>query len=115
MKIIIAAALIVFATGCAIHSDQQTDQATGFPTDILIFSVAPHKAACVGVGPMSCLVVNGSLFYDPIEGFNFEEGYTYRLKVERRQRYSRNTAPADAGLYAYRLLDLLSKEKAPAD
>ena len=30
-----------------------------------------------------CYVVNGKYFYDPIEGFNYEEGYNYEIEVER--------------------------------
>ena len=35
---------------------------------------------------MQCMVVDGGLFYDPIEGFDYQEGYTYELKVERHDK-----------------------------
>ncbi len=38
---------------------------------------------CVGLGPRKCLEVNGRFFYEGIDGFKHEEGYTYRLKIEQ--------------------------------
>ena len=47
------------------------------------------------------------LFYGAIEGFTFEEGYRWRLEVERRRVPD---APADASSVAYRLVRVVSKE-----
>lgn len=70
-------------------------------------TVGPDRVDCMGVAPMRCLVVDGEYFYDPIEGFEHEAGTTYRLRIERTQVFDADTAPADASLYAYRLIDVL--------
>jgi hypothetical protein len=46
-------------------------------------------------------------FYDQIEGFSFEEGFRWRLDVERRRIPN---PPADGSGLAYRLLRVISKE-----
>jgi hypothetical protein len=82
---------------------------TASPT-VLRVTVGPQLVDCVGVGLMNCLVVDGLNFYQNIEGFTHEAGVTYVLDIERRQRFDPETAPADAGLYAYRLLTIVSRE-----
>ena len=44
-------------------------------------TVGPTLAKCYGVGLQSCMVVDGGLFYDGIEGFEYEAGYDYRLRI----------------------------------
>lgn len=78
--------------------------------EVLEVTVGPEMVDCVGVGPMKCLVVDGELFYDPIDGFEHEEGYTYRLKIERFNQFPEDEEPPqDASLYGYRLLEVISK------
>ena len=49
--------------------------------------VGPELVDCVGVGPMKCMLVKENpeddykYFYSQIEGFEFEPGYTYELRV----------------------------------
>ena len=75
--------------------------------------VAPHRAECVGVAPMECLVVDGELFYGEIEGFQHEAGYVYRLRIERYDPWpDMEEPPADASEYGYRLIEVVSKELA---
>ena len=77
-------------------------------------TVAPHRAECVGVALMECLVVDGELFYGEIEGFEHEAGYVYRLRIERYDPWPEmEEPPADASEYGYRLIEVVSKE--PAD
>ena len=73
-------------------------------------SVGPNLADCVGLGPRTCMVVDGSLFYDYIEGFNHIEGCSYQLDIARDQVYTAENAPSDASLYRYRLLDIVSEQ-----
>lgn len=74
--------------------------------------VAPARVACVGVGPQECLRVRQhpnaawTLLYDGIEGFTFEAGFEYTLRVAIR---SVNNPPADGSSLAYRLLTVLRK------
>lgn len=65
--------------GCG-TSEQQTME----------MEIQPYQVPCQGAGPMSCLRVVDSemdtteeLFYDPIEGFEFEWGYRTRLRIEK--------------------------------
>lgn len=44
-----------------------------------------------------------------IEGFTYERGYEYKLKI---QRTTLGNPPADGGSYTYKLIKILSKQKA---
>ena len=67
---------------------------------------------CVGVGPMQCMQVRSdtqqpwSLFYQQIEGFQFEPGYQYQLSVSKEQL---TDVPADAPSLRYQLIKVVSK------
>ncbi len=64
---------------------------------------------------MKCLQVRSdelqpwTLFYQKIEGFQFEPGYRYQLTVSKEQR---THIPADASSLRYRLLQVVSKQAA---
>ena len=75
-------------------------------------SVGPELEDCVGSAPMRCMVVDGELFYDDIEGFEHEAGYRYRLRMERYDRWPGQETPADASKYGYRLIDVVEKARA---
>ncbi|MFM4732478.1 DUF4377 domain-containing protein [Aeromonas salmonicida] len=70
---------------------------------------------CVGVGPMQCMQVRSDeqqawgLFYQQIEGFQFEPGYRYRLTVSKEQL---TDVPADAPSLRYRLIKIVNKQAA---
>ena len=82
--------------------------------EIVEVTVGPTLAKCYGVGPRSCMVVDGGLFYDGIEGFDYEVGYDYRLRIGRYDPWGGREPPQDAGAYAYRLLAQLEKTPAPS-
>jgi len=71
--------------------------------------VDSERVDCVGVGPMKCYRVKmGDFgewqnFYDQIEGFEYEEGNTYELVVEKTKR---DNPPADASSFTYKLIDV---------
>lgn len=76
-----------------------------------ILEVAPTKVDCVGVAPMKCLQVREvggtwKNFYSAIEGFEFVEGYRYRLQVNVEKVAN---APADASNLRYKLVRVLDK------
>ena len=77
-------------------------------------TVGPALARCYsGVGEMSCMIVDGSFFfYGSIEGFNFEAGYDYRLRIGKYDPWDGKEPPIDAYPYHYRLLEQI--EKTPA-
>lgn len=78
--------------------------------------VAPARVACVGVAPMQCLRVRAlpdgawQLFYDSIEGFTYEPGYTWVVRVVERDVPN---PPADGSSVAYRLVTIVSRTAAP--
>ena len=83
--------------------------------DVLTIEVAPRTVACTGEAPQRCLLVRTepgaewTYFYDPIQGFAYEEGYRYRIEVERQPVPN---PPADGSSFTYRLRRVLSKERA---
>lgn len=83
--------------------------------DVVIFDIAPNTVECRGEMVQRCLVVRRgdaeewTFFYDRIEGFEFEEGFRYRIEVEREQVAN---PPADGSSLKYRLLRVLSREGA---
>jgi hypothetical protein len=83
--------------------------------EVITLEVAPTTVECVGEGTQRCLQVREAaheewrLFYDHIEGFTFEEGFRYSLRVSR----TRISDPvADGSAFRYRLVDVLSREAA---
>ncbi|MBO1519523.1 DUF4377 domain-containing protein [Oceanisphaera pacifica] len=119
MKTSITALLLMTLMGCSNYAPQNQDSIETSPSvssanstvKVKTVTVEPEKVDCIGVGPMQCLVVDGNLFYDGIQGFNFESGYEYRLTIEQRRRVNAHTTPADANLYEYHLVEVLSKTK----
>lgn len=77
-------------------------------------TVGPTLAKCYGVGLQSCMVVDGNFFYSQIEGFEYEPGYDYRLRIGKYDPWDGGEPPQDAGRYAYRLLEQLEKTLAPS-
>ncbi|GHA59633.1 DUF4377 domain-containing protein [Pontibacter akesuensis] len=76
-----------------------------------------YRQSCQGVGEMKCLLVqegnqvgssDWTLFYDRIEGFQYEEGFTYvlRVRVEKVEN-----PPADGSSRKYILLKIISKDE----
>jgi len=84
------------------------------PDKTLTLEVADHRVDCVGVAPQKCLLIKTpedktyTFWYESIKGFNYEEGFVYRLKV--RKVKVRNP-PADAASFYYQLLEVLEKKK----
>lgn len=80
-----------------------------------ILIVNSEKVDCMGVSPMRCLQVkkDGETewenFYDAIEGFNFEAGYLYTLKVNS-QKIPEQQVPADGSNIKYTLVKILEKQ-----
>ena len=75
-------------------------------------TVGPARQECYGPFRRMCLIVGGSFFYEEIDGFTHEPGYEYRLRVERYDAFPGQKEPfQDAGRYAYRLLEVLSKNR----
>lgn len=76
--------------------------------------VGPETADCTGVAPMKCLQVKENAsdswtnFYTNIEGFTYEPGYEYVLKVKTEKI---ENPPADGSSIKYTLVKQISKTK----
>lgn len=77
--------------------------------------VGPVTVPCQGVAPQVCLQVKESpdeayrLFYNRIEGFDYEPGYNYELRVEVSEI---ENPPADASNLHYSLIEVVSQTRA---
>ena len=87
-------------------------------SEVLTLFVGPERIECMGfMFPTTCLQVrfnpaeNWEAFDDPIEGFDFEPGFFYELRV---RRISITDPPADASSYRWILLELVNKIVAQA-
>ena len=80
--------------------------------------VAHFKVDCVGVGPMECMQVretpdgDWTMFYDRIQGFDYEEGYEYELRVHTEEVAN---PPADASSLRWILDEVVSKTPVSAE
>jgi len=114
IKALLFVALAALA-GCSQEGTLMNQPANekGGQTEVLLVNSA--LVDCVGVGPMKCMQVRRSaqqpweLFYTGIEGFTFEPGYQYRLKVRVTPV---ENVPADASSLRYTLIEQLEKNKA---
>ena len=82
-----------------------------------IYWVNSYRVDCVGVGPMKCMLVQKgetpepgkwTNFYSKIEGFEYEPGFIYKLKVKEEQL---ENVPADASSIKYTLVEVLEKKE----
>jgi hypothetical protein len=100
------------ALACRTSTGPGTERVAAPIEQVLHLEVAPARVPCVGVEPMQCLQVRRSAtapweaFYDHIQGFTYEEGYRYRLRVGRREL---TNPPADASSFEYRLRAVLER------
>jgi heat shock protein HslJ len=76
--------------------------------------VGPYQVECAGVGPQQCLLVKEdpnaewTFFYDRIEGFEYEPGYEYELRVMEEKIAN---PPADASAIRWTLLEVVKKTR----
>ena len=83
-----------------------------------ILIIGPYKVDCVGAFEQECyLEFNAEsqrweFFYEEIQGFDFEPGFIWTLKVSLHER---EEGIQDVGRYAYRLVAVIDKEEASVD
>lgn len=89
---------------------------------IYTIKVNSTKGACEGAVPMQCLQIqSGDLdqtgawenLYNPIEGFDYQAGYFYLLRV-KVETLDAKYLPVDASTKKYTLLEVLEKKADPA-
>jgi len=82
----------------------------------MTIEVDAHRVPCTGEARTRCLRVRvppdttWRTWYDPIEGFTFEDGFRWRLEVERRDV---PRPPADGSSVAYWLVRVVARTAAP--
>ncbi|MBA6151774.1 DUF4377 domain-containing protein [Gelidibacter maritimus] len=85
------------------------------PNDKILL-IANKKANCTGVAPQKCLQIKNegeidwTYLYSDIEGFDYVEGFYYRLKVNVSEV---ENPPADGSSLKYYLVEILEKSRAP--
>jgi hypothetical protein len=95
------------------HVENNPPVETNMVEDLYINS---ELVDCEGVAPQQCMQVRTSpdsdweLFYGQVEGFMFEPGYTYKLRVRVTPAES---APADASTLRYVLIEVEEKRSTP--
>ncbi len=107
--------LLTLGVGLLCSAAAGCSSATGLTEREFSLEVSEQRVPCIGVGPQECLQVRESsdvawqLFYDNIEGFTYEPGFRYVLRVAERRVPN---PPADSSSLAYRLLHVVSKTPA---
>jgi hypothetical protein len=98
--------LILITLGCKSHPNEET----------FIMEVNSLKVPCEDIALRSCLQVrynseqDWQLFYSEINGFDYEEGNLYTLKITKRERDKENR-PMDVSAYTYHLKSVMKKTK----
>ena len=85
-------------------------------TKLILFEIGPEISRCQGAFPQECMIVNGGLFYDSIEGFTHTPGTTHIIEVLRTQYCDPdeiNSCPQDVGIYNYKIVRVISEMPAP--
>ena len=83
-------------------------------TITLEVTVGPELKDCTGSHPQKCFIIDGEYFYETIQGFDYEPGYTYRIRMERYDRWpDQDEPPQDASRFGYRLIEILEKVQEP--
>ena len=106
-----ATAIAATAVSLAVHIEYffcRDDMDVECVEDVVI---GPDLVDCVGAAPMRCMVVDGELFYDEIEGFEHEAKYRYRIRMERYDPWVGKIPPADASWRGYRLMEVFEKAR----
>lgn len=103
--------VVVSLISCAAPMEENTE----------IWWINSAKVDCVGMGPMTCMQIQSNetidpdawtLFYDGIQGFEYEPGFIYQLKVRILDREA--PIPQDASSKIYELVEIISKEVDPS-
>lgn len=98
-------------------SPQPSDMPENTEANTYTLYVNSQEVDCVGVGPQKCLQIrrseseSWSFFYDTIEGFTFEPGFVYTLKVSEEEI---ENPPADASSKRIKLEEVISKTASQA-
>lgn len=91
---------------CVLVCEFSSDVDSTPKSTMKLITVSPELNDCVGVGPQKCMVVDGLNFYDNIKGFEFAEGFEYKLEVKVTEL---ENVPMDSSSLSYELVRVISK------
>lgn len=110
------AALSMAITACVttgpLPAVQETPEQPAAAGEVVTLFVGPNQVPCTGVMVQTCYLVKDTpdgeykLFYDQIQGFEFEPGYEYELRVNKE---TIPNPPADASRFRWTLVEQVSK------
>ena len=112
MALLTLLGLIVAACAGSTGSEP-VDQGAQSSSEVNKMFVGPLLVDCEGEGPQKCMLVKENpeddytLFYDQIEGFNYEAGFEYELEVEVEQVAD---PPAGGSSLKWSLIRILNKQ-----
>jgi heat shock protein HslJ len=96
---------------------KKTRMSSKHPAGVLQWQVDAQKAKCEAAVTKQCLLVKHEgkktfeLFYDDIQGFDYQEGYVYTIWVKQTPKTP--PIPANASIYTYSLVKVVSKKSMP--
>ncbi len=97
--------------GLGLMTFKSASQANKLKTETTIY-IGPETVACTGVAPQQCLQIKEkpndkwTLLYQSIEGFDYEPGYNYQLRVVKTKIPN---PPADSSSIRWSLIDVIKK------
>ena len=114
----IAFLLLCLSIGCERTNtiDTLIAPSKGDTEEILI--IGPYTETCQGFIEQTCFLElneetqEWELFYESIQGFDYEPGYIWTLKVRLEDR---GLEIQDIGRYAYHLVEVVSQKEASSD
>ena len=112
IRIAAVALVLVGLVACSRNTAPPVEAAAPAGIEKTLF-IAPERKPCTGVAPMECLQVRESpdlawqYFYSEIEGFTFEPGFDYELRV-REEKVA--NPPADGSSLRWTLVRVVSKQ-----
>ena len=116
MRFLLILALL-FLSACS--RENPLSSLVGGEEHIEIITIGPYTERCHGAHfERDCLMEYNEdsgrweFFYEGIKGFDFEPGFIYTLEVRLEDR---GTEIQDVGRYAYYLVKVIEKKKAPED
>ena len=112
----VATVIVLFLTACNdMRLPPTQDAAEGY---IKVITIGPSIRRCQGFIEQDCFMEfnhesgQWEFFYEAIQGFDFEPGFIYTLRVRLEDR---GTEIQDVGRYAYHLVEIIDKQTPPND
>ncbi|MAZ73431.1 MAG: hypothetical protein CMC70_09825 [Flavobacteriaceae bacterium] len=88
-------------------------------SNTVTYIINSAKVPCEGVGKMQCFQIKKNAtdtswtnFYGTIEGFDYQQGYIYKISVLEEQK-DPATVPADASTLSHKLLNVIEMKQDP--